>query len=93
MYTALLEITMDPESITVAENSNVTLTCKATGNGTLNYRWMKESGILPMNSISNSGQTLTLHNIRVDDSGQYYCEVDDREETDTSERAEVTVRS
>ena len=93
MYIAFLEITVDPESITVAEGSNVTLTCEATGNGTLNYQWMKESGLLPMNSLSNDGQTLTLRNIAVDDSGQYYCAVDNGEENNTSEGVQVTVRS
>ena len=93
MHTALLEITVDPKSITVVEGSDVMLTCKATGNGTINYEWMKESGSLPMNSISNGGQTLTFHNIAVDDSGQYYCEVDNGGEKVTSKRARVTVRS
>ena len=93
MYAALLEITVDPENITIAEGSNVLLTCEATGNGTLRYQWMKESGSLPMNSISNGGQTLTLRNIGVDGSGQYYCEVDNGGDKVTSERAQVTVRS
>ena len=90
MYTALLEIAVDPKNITVAEGSNVTLTCEATGDGTLNYQWMKESGSLP---ISNGGQNLTLNNITVDGSGQYYCEVDNGGEKITSKRAKVIVKS
>ena len=93
MYTALLKIAVDPKDITVAEGSDVTLTCEATGNGALNYQWMKESGSLPMNSLSNGGKNLTLHNITVDDSGQYYCEVDNGGEKVTSKRAKVAVKS
>ena len=84
---------MDPQNITVAEGSDVTLTCKATENGTFNYQWMKESGSLPINSIINGGQNLTLHNIAVNDSGKYYCEVDNGGEKVTSKRAQVTARS
>ena len=93
MCAALLEITVDPENITVAEGSDVTLACEATGGGTLSYQWMKESGSLPMNSISNGGQTLTLRNIAVDGSGRYFCEVDNGGEKVTSKRAQVAVRS
>ena len=84
---------MHPEDIVVAEGSNITLTCKAIGYGTLNYQWKKESDSLPKNFISNGGPNLTLHNITVNDSGQYYCEIENEEGNVTSERAEVTVRS
>ena len=79
--------------ITVSEGSNIVLRCKATGRGTLNYQWRKVSGALPKNSVSNGGQTLTLHNLASDDSGQYYCEVDNRRSKVTSNKVQVTVKS
>ena len=83
-------ITVHPTDITIAEGSDVMLTCEATGDGTLNYQWRRVSGSLQRNS---GGQTLTIHNITIDDSGQYYCEVDNGGEKVTSKRAQVTVRS
>ena len=79
--------------ITVSEGSDVVLTCKATGQGTLNYQWRKVSGALPKNSISNGGQTLTLHNLASDDSGQYYCEVNNKKNKATSKKVQVTIKS
>ena len=69
--------------ITVSEGSNIVLRCKATG----------VSGALPKNSVSNGGRTLTLHNLASDDSGQYYCEVDNRRSKVTSNKVQVTVKS
>ena len=79
--------------ITISEGSDVVLTCKATGQGTLNYQWRKVSGALPKNSISNGGQTLTLHNLASDDSGQYYCEVYSKKNKATSKKVQVTIKS
>ena len=79
--------------ITVPEGSDIVLRCEATGEGTLNYQWRKESGALPSNSKSNGGQTLTLHSIASDDSGQYYCEIDDGRNKVASNRVQVTVKS
>ena len=91
--TALPKITKHPSNATVAEGTGVVLRCKAIGNGTLTYQWMKESGSLPMNSISNGGKTLTMRSITVDGSGQYFCKVDNGGDKVTSRRAQVTVRS
>jgi len=80
--------------ITVAEGSDVKLECKATGNGTLNYEWKRALGSLPHNAKrSDGGKTLTIRNITISDSGQYYCEVNDVETNVTSLKAQVTVRS
>ena len=92
-YTALPKITVQPEDITIAEGSNIMLICKATGDGRLNYQWKNEFGTLPRNFISNGGQTLTVHNVTVESSGEYYCEVDNGGEKVVSRRAQVTVKS
>ena len=88
-------IITDPNNnVTVVEGSNITLRCEATGNGTLNYQWMRESQSLPKNArMENEGQNLIIHNITVTDSGQYYCEVSDTEGSESSMRVQVTARS
>ena len=82
--------------ITIAEGNNVTLRCKATGDGALNYQWKRVSGSLPKNTVItniNGGNNLTIHNITVNDSGQYYCEVDNGGDNVSSMRVIVTVKS
>ena len=86
----------DGEPITIAEGSNVTLRCNATGDGTLNYQWKRISGSLPKNAVIaniNGGKNLIIHNIKVSDSGQYYCEVDNGGDSVSSMRVIVTVKS
>ena len=80
--------------ITVTEGSDVTLRCEATGEGTLNYQWRRASGSLPSNATrSKIRQTLTIPNIAVSDSGQYYCEVNNGGDSVSSMRVQVTVKS
>ena len=80
--------------ITATIGSNVTLECQATGNGTLNYHWKRVSGSLPSNAKrSNGGQILTLHDIRVNNNGRYYCEVDNGGERVKSSSVQVTAKS
>ena len=96
-YVALPVITRHPNkngSITEAEGEDVMLKCVANGTGTLNYQWMRKSGPLPKNiRITNTGQKLTINNITVNDSGQYYCKVDNGGESVSSEEVQVIVKS
>ena len=95
--TALPVINTHPNSngpITVAEGSHVMLRCEATGNETLNYQWRRESKPLPKNAtMEDEGKNLIIHNIAVSDSGQYYCEVNDTEGSESSMRVQVTAKS
>ena len=95
--TAAPVITTHPNregNITVAEGGNVTLICRATGGELLTYQWMRVSGSLPKSiKISNKGRRLTIHNITVSDSGQYYCNVGDSKGSVSSMRVQVIVRS
>ena len=95
--TAAPVITTHPNgkgNITVAEGSNVTLTCKATGDEPLNYQWMRVSGSLLKNAKrGNKGRRLTIHNITVSNSGQYYCNVSNNEGSVSSMKVNVTVKS
>ena len=70
------------------------LRCRATGNGKLDYHWMRVSGSLPKNTrMGNNGRRLTIRNITVSDSGQYYCNVSNIEGSVSSMKVQVTVKS
>ena len=95
--TAAITVTIYPNnngSITVAEGSNVILSCEAIGDdGRLNYQWMRVPESLPNES---NGQNLTIHNIKVSDSGQYYCKVTHKTNSSinvSSTKVQVTARS
>ena len=79
--------------ITVAERSNVTLRCTATGDGTLIYQWRRVSGSLPSSARVRRNGNIHLFNIAVPDGGQYYCVVNDTEGSVSSMRVQVTARS
>ena len=65
-----------------------------TGGENLNYQWRRVSGSLPSNvRRSNGGQILTIYNISVSDSGQYYCEVDNGGDSVSSMRIQVIAKS
>ena len=94
-YIDLPMVTIHPSMpITIAEGENVTLRCKADGDGTLNYQWRRVSGSLPNNAKRIAkGKTLIIQNITVNDGGQYYCEVDNGGSGMPSTRVLVTVKS
>ena len=84
---------MHPRSITVAEGRNVVLSCKATGEGILHYQWTRISGSLPEIFLKNTVMNLTISNITVNDSGKYYCKVDNGGMSVSSLGAQVIVKS
>ena len=95
IITALPVVTTHPNNngnITIAEGSDVTLRCEATGNGTLNYQWRRVLGSLPSNVRINN-EVLTIPNIAVNGSGGYYCEVDNGGDNVSSMGVQVTARS
>lgn len=72
----------------------MSLRCEATGNGTLNYQWIKVSGLLPKSArIKEKGKKLNIRNIALNDSGQYYCNVSNDEGSVSSMKVQVTVKS
>ena len=80
--------------ITVAEGNNVTLRCEATVNVTMNYEWSRELGSLPeMNVMGHNAQNLIIYNVKVQNSGQYYCQVEIGAEKIRSMSIQVTARS
>ena len=81
------------EPITIEEGNNLTLSCIATGNGTLNYQWKRVSAKNAVITDITEEKNLTIHNIKVSESGQYYCEVDNGGASVSSTRVQVTVKS
>ncbi|KAL1005693.1 hypothetical protein UPYG_G00062470 [Umbra pygmaea] len=56
----------------IVEGSSVTLTCSSDANPPVNkYTWYKKN----VTSPKASGQSYSITNIRSEDSGEYYCEV------------------
>ena len=83
---------MHPSSITVAEGSSVVLMCKATGEGMLNYQWKKVSGSLPKGALGHNDTNLKIINATINDSGQYYCKVDNGGASVNSMKSNVIVK-
>ena len=88
-------VTIHPSAhITVAEGENVTLRCEADGSGSLNYEWRRASGSLPYNTMrSAKGKQLIIYNLTVNDTGRYFCEVDNGGSSVSSIRVQVIVKS
>jgi len=82
-----------PRSITIAEGSDVRLKCEAVGEGTLNYQWVKKSATLPEILLGNESTRLIIPNITTNDSGEYYCKVDNGGTSVVSMEAQVIVKS
>ena len=80
--------------ITRAEGSDVILTCEATGVQNLVFNWKRVAKSIPSNvRRSNGGRSLTIHNIKKNDEGQYYCEVSHEGNNVSSMTVQVTVKS
>lgn len=95
VYLELPVITKHPNNngnIIAVEESTVTLQCEATGEGTLSYEWIRVSG-LALEVIMNNDTHLIIPNITVNDSGDYYCKVNNGRTSVSSMKVQVIVRS
>ena len=77
-------------SITVPEGANVVLTCEATGEGTLNYQWKRVSGSLV--KVIRGNTDLIISNVTVNDTGVYYCSVNNGGTNVSSKGVQVIVK-
>ena len=72
------EFTTQPQSQTVREENNVTLSCNAIGNPEPTFSWTINGTIVnttanPRISLSPQNKQMTMTNVRGADSGQYQC--------------------
>lgn len=66
-----LAITSQPQDLTVCSGQNASFSLSATGTGTLNYQWYKNSVLIPG---ANQG-TLSLNGVSNQDAASYRCDV------------------
>ncbi len=78
-------ITQQPQSQTVCEGSNVTLS--VTANDAETYQWYKDN--VAIDGATNS--TLTLNNITLNDAGTYFCKISNQNGSVNSDMATLTV--
>ncbi|MBN3296268.1 CD22 protein, partial [Amia calva] len=75
----------------IVEGSSVTLTCSSNANPPVqNYTWFKTNGAAVWEK--GSGQSFTITNISPGDSGQYYCEAQNRIGAHNSTVTTLTIR-
>ena len=79
----------NPESVLAAIGESATLTAEANGAGTLTYTWFRADETDPV----GSGSELTLTNLQLTDSGDYFCRVSNGDGTADSAPATVEVTS
>lgn len=70
------------------------LNCDTSG-ASVTYNWKRVSSkpLPKMVTRSNGGKTLTIHNIKTADEGEYYCEVAKGGNSVSSMRVQVIVKS
>ncbi|XP_066575330.1 B-cell receptor CD22 [Amia ocellicauda] len=74
----------------IVEGSSVTLTCSSNANPPVqNYTWFKTNGAAVWEK--GSGQSFTITEISSGDSGQYYCEAQNKHGAHNSTAVSVTV--
>ena len=66
-------ITSQPQSITLAQNSALSLSVSATGNGTMTYQWQKDGVIIP----GATSSTFNIANLKTWHIGDYKVVISD----------------
>ena len=94
VYIALPVVSIRPnENITIPEEGNVTLRCEATGEGTFNYQWIRVSQPSSEVDLKNKETYLIIFNVTVNDTGEYFCKVDNGGTSVSSVGVQVIVKS
>lgn len=74
--------------------TTVNLMCGATGANNLMYQWMRKGKMnIPSQATGANTRTLVIHNISLDDSGEYKCAVSSNGITVSSDYGTVSVFS
>ena len=74
----LLEITIDhPDNKQAAIGSNVTLTCTSSLSSNVTFTWIHNNTMIiwQQQVINSNTSTLTVSNVRYNNSGSYKCQV------------------
>ena len=96
--TVIVQVTSHPISMVVNINSTATLSCEATGSGSIRYQWRRVNGEISNDRAEGvNTSTLTISPVQQEDEDEYYCvasngEVDGLQYySDISHRAMMTL--
>ncbi|XP_067355808.1 carcinoembryonic antigen-related cell adhesion molecule 5-like [Channa argus] len=90
-YTPKLPSVSVSPSAEIVEGSSVTLTCSSDANPAANYTWYKNKGNLNVQPL-NHEPNLVFVSIQSSDSGQYYCEAENKLGRNKSEDINLNVK-
>ena len=84
-----LNVTLTGGSDGLMAGQNHTLTCVASGGGSMayTYMWLKDGIVIP----GQTSSTFSFSSLEIDDSGQYSCRVTVGSMTVTSRNMSITV--
>ena len=89
-------ITTQPQSGSVTEGDNVTLSCNASGNPVPEISWTRDGSPVSSGdrriSFEAGNRQLTITNVSRADSGEYRCVADNSEGNDTSNATTLDVQ-
>ena len=89
-------ITTQPQSGSVTEGDNVTLSCNASGNPLPAMSWTRDGSLVSSGdqriSFEARNRRLTITNVSRVDSGEYRCVADNSEGNDTSNATTLDVQ-
>ena len=97
IFTVAANVTSNPISITVFENTVATLSCNATGSGPIRYQWRRVNREISSDRAEGvNTSTLTISSVQQEDEDEYYCVasygvVNGMDHSDESERAKIIV--
>ena len=80
-------ISAHPASLTQVPSTAASLTVTASGTGTVSYQWFKDGDAIP----GETGNTLALSALEIDDAGDYSVRVSDSVGSTTSRLARIVV--
>ena len=90
-YCVFLAITTNPQDITTAVGTTITLTCSSSDVNDVMYQWMRKEKIIQSKATGANTNRLVITNIEPDDSGEYRCTVSSGDVSVNSEYGIVTV--
>ena len=93
----VLKFVIQPTDVTVAEQSNVTISCVAVSSSAVSYKWTHNGRELKLTSrsgryrLNDKDGNLTLINTTLIDAGEYRCIASNRFGSVLSLKAEIKI--